>query len=368
MENYQLESFNALVSRVVDEVIPTLDPTVVDEEVTANQEEYSDAEKAKIPENPVSPQSTNHENYDAVDNELANESNPASPVGSPESPTSNNIPDTVSQTQHSIQDETQGFQTTAGSFNMSMNTQQSSIATQAEESFNETFTNIPERPVIHPRKDTDQPKSSVILNDTQNNTQIDASDSFYDDLSGIEDGGTKNSEDEFKEFLDQDDPLEAFCKAKGINYTKCTPREYYKGFREDDQFRTEAEQQKASKDLLEYKDGDPIWKIKEVDGYIYMQLDKPGYACNPQEFIENKIFSENVTDSLVDLGKIKQGEIMTENTEEEREAAQEKIIKRIKQQFDYQKRNMNDRFNNLATLEEFKNQVAQKYEIDFTDD
>ena len=52
MENYQLESFNALVSRVVDEVIPTLDPTVVDEEVTANQEEYSDAEKAKIPENP----------------------------------------------------------------------------------------------------------------------------------------------------------------------------------------------------------------------------------------------------------------------------------------------------------------------------
>ena len=63
-----------------------------------------------------------------------------------------------------------------------------------------------------------------------------------------------------------------------------------KGFREDDQFRTEAEQQKASKDLLEYKDGDPIWKIKEVDGYIYMQLDKPGYACNPQEFIEIKIF------------------------------------------------------------------------------
>ena len=123
---------------------------------------------------------------------------------------------------------------------------------------------------------------------------------------------------------------------------------------------------------------------------------------------------------------------MTENTEEEREAAQvglpintrntqynwplgangpvwlaeptcqyqfvnlskERIIKRIKQQFDYQKRNMNDRFNNLgtflahllaelptnmiflcprelilsATLEEFKNQVAQKYEIDFTDD
>ena len=160
MENYQLESFNALVSRVVDEVIPTLDPTVVDEEVTANQEEYSDAEKAKIPENPglfllyecdkkcwrqkilhlrddilwklkkVSPQSTNHENYDAVDNELGNESNPASPVGYPESPKSNNIPDTVSQTQHSIQDETQGFQTTAGSFNMSMDTQQSSIATQ----------------------------------------------------------------------------------------------------------------------------------------------------------------------------------------------------------------------------------------------
>ena len=65
-----------------------------------------------------------------------------------------------------------------------------------------------------------------------------ANDSFYDDLSGIEDmvgdinGKTNEQKDkyeQFKKFHEADDPLEAFCKAKGINYNKCTPREYYKG-------------------------------------------------------------------------------------------------------------------------------------------
>ena len=44
------------------------------------------------------------------------------------------------------------------------------------------------------------------------------------------------------------------------------------------------------KDLSEYKEDESIWKIKEIEGFIYMQLKKPGYACNPQEFVENKMF------------------------------------------------------------------------------
>ena len=72
-----------------------------------------------------------------------------------------------------------------------------------------------------------------------------------------------------------------------------------KGFREDHQFRTEKEEQNAARDLMEYKKGDPVWRKKVFDekGYpmVFMQLMKPGYACNPQEFIEQKAFvSSNI--------------------------------------------------------------------------
>ena len=46
----------------------------------------------------------------------------------------------------------------------------------------------------------------------------------------------------------------------------------------------------AAKDLSEYEEGESVWKKEEIEGVIYIQLKKPGYACNPQEFVENKIF------------------------------------------------------------------------------
>ena len=75
----------------------------------------------------------------------------------------------------------------------------------------------------------------------------------------------------------------------------------WKGFREDEQFRTEADEKKAAKDLYEYKEGESIWKKKEIEGFVYMQLKKPGYACNPQEFVETRIFvswNQTHSDSL----------------------------------------------------------------------
>ena len=59
---------------------------------------------------------------------------------------------------------------------------------------------------------------------------------------------------------------------------------------------------------------------------------------------------EGVAENLVELRKIKEGVIMSEDTDEEKQRVREKIEKRIRQQFDYQKRNMNDRFNNLGTF------------------
>jgi len=250
---------------------------------------------------------------------------------------------------------------------------------------NETFSNIPERPEIKPRVIPPDDQQKKIANTLQLHSldvsgadrHSEANDSFYDDLSGIEDmvgdinGKTNEQKDkyeQFKKFHEADDPLEAFCKAKGINYNKCTPREYYKGFKADEQFRTEEDERKAAKDLSEYKEDESIWKIKEIEGFIYMQLKKPGYACNPQEFVENKMFMEGVAENLVELRKIKEGRVMNENTDEEKQTARENIEKRIRQQFDYQKRNMNDRFNNLAELENWKNQIAEQYGIDFDDD
>ena len=64
----------------------------------------------------------------------------------------------------------------------------------------------------------------------------------------------------------------------------------WKGFKEDEQFRTEEDETKAAKDLSEYEEGESVWKKEEIEGVIYIQLKKPGYACNPQEFVENKIF------------------------------------------------------------------------------
>lgn len=59
---------------------------------------------------------------------------------------------------------------------------------------------------------------------------------------------------------------------------------------------------------------------------------------------------EGVAENLVELRKIKEGRVMNENTDEEKQTARENIEKRIRQQFDYQKRNMNDRFNNLGNF------------------
>ena len=59
---------------------------------------------------------------------------------------------------------------------------------------------------------------------------------------------------------------------------------------------------------------------------------------------------EGVAENLVELRKIKEGVIMSEDTDEEKQRVREKIEKRIRQQFDYQKRNMNDRFKNLGSI------------------
>lgn len=315
-------------------------------------------------ENPVSPQSTNHENYDAIDNELANNSNPTSPVSQPDRPESPGSPMIASQTQHSTQGQGASFNST---YQSGLKITQSSQL--AGGPANETFSNVPERPEIQPRvmPAEDQPEKQE---NYQLNEDSSTHDSFYDDLEGIEDmveynaiEKPKDKYEKFKKFHKAADPLEAFCKAKGINYTKCTPREYYKGFREDEQFITEADERKAAKDLYEYKEGESIWKKKEIEGFVYMQLKKQGYACNPQEFVETNIFMEGVAKNLVELGKIKEGERI-----EEKQTAREKIEKRIRDQLDFQKRNINDRFTNLADLEGFKNKIAQQYGIVFDDD
>ena len=54
---------------------------------------------------------------------------------------------------------------------------------------------------------------------------------------------------------------------------------------------------------------------------------------------------ECMAENLVELGKIKEGEMT-----EEKKTAREKIEKRIRDQFDYQKRNINDRFTNLGSI------------------
>ena len=103
---------------------------------------------------------------------------------------------------------------------------------------------------------------------------------------------------------------------------------------------------------------------------------------------------EGVAENLVELRKIKEGVIMSEDTDEEKQRVREKIEKRIRQQFDYQKRNMNDRFKNLgsisdmiclligpvsssnqickrifsADLEHWKDQIAKEFGINFDDD
>ena len=60
-------------------------------------------------------------------------------------------------------------------------------------------------------------------------TQDDTSSSFFDPLPGVEDVDSEKPKDDIKKYLDLDDPLEAFCKAKGINYKLSTPREIHNG-------------------------------------------------------------------------------------------------------------------------------------------
>ena len=55
------------------------------------------------------------------------------------------------------------------------------------------------------------------------------SESFYDDLPGIENVDPTKPKDDIEKYLDLDDPIEAFCKAKGINYKLSTPREIHNG-------------------------------------------------------------------------------------------------------------------------------------------
>lgn len=339
--------------------------------------------RIRLLDNPVSPQSTHHENYDAVDNEFENDSNPTSPsdqasdvLDRPSSPDSPENDATLSETQHS----TQVLQDT---FNSTCVTQMSLLGmSQADstlnETANETFTNIPARPVIHPRviPPEDQPKPVGKVNLLQHDDSQSIEDSFYDDFPGIEDMSSqkpsqKKPEDKYAQFAkyhEAEDPIAAFCKAKGINYTNCTPREYYKGFKKDNQFWPKEKERKAAKDLSEYKKGDSIWNKRKINGWIYMQLKSPGYCCNPQEFIEFQQFTDEIGDRLFKLGLMKNEEIIDETIDEEKEAQKEAIVKGIRKQFEFQKRNMNDRWDNLEKLEKWKNQIAERYGIDFDDD
>ena len=67
---------------------------------------------------------------------------------------------------------------------------------------------------------------------------------------------------------------------------------------------------------------------------------------------------EGVAENLVELRKIKEGVIMSEDTDEEKQRVREKIEKRIRQQFDYQKRNMNDRFKNLGSISDMNHMIS----------
>ena len=167
---------------------------------------------------------------------------------------------TASQTQHSTQGRGASFNST---YQTGLGFTQNSQLKGG--TANETFSNIPERPEIRPRvispEDQQQKQGTyqLLSHDTQTSSVVHDSfyddlsgiedmveynvldgkrhksnDSFYDDLAGVEDidGMTNKPKDkyeEFKKFHEAADPLEAFCKAKGINYTNCTPREYYKG-------------------------------------------------------------------------------------------------------------------------------------------
>ena len=167
---------------------------------------------------------------------------------------------TASQTQHSTQDRGASFNST---YQTGLEITQNSQLKGGPA--NETFSNIPERTEIRPRvispEDQQQKQGTqqLLSHDTQTSSVVHDSfyddlsgiedmveynvpdgkrhksnDSFYDDLAGVEDidGMTNKPKDkyeEFKKFHEAADPLEAFCKAKGINYTNCTPREYYKG-------------------------------------------------------------------------------------------------------------------------------------------
>lgn len=333
------------------------------------QEQIPDTKNVNLVENPVSPQSINHENYDAVDNELENNSNPTSPASPDSAPETQDFP-----TQHSIPDLSATFNSTCpdspaltqndGSTQHSTRSLLTQVTSTQNDAANETFSNIPERPVIHPRiiPPEDQPKKLAEVKMLQIDDSLQTDDPFYDDLPGIE-SPLPEPEDkyaQFKKYHEADDPIAAFCKAKGINFTKCTPREYYGGsFKTDKQFRKKNDEIKAAKGLSEYKEGDSIWKKREINGSVYMQLKNSGYACNSQEMNELKLFMEAISENLTELGLMKS---------EGNQAGQEKIEKRIRSQFDFQKRNMNDRFDNLANLEVWKNEIAQKFGIDFDDD
>jgi len=352
-----------------------------------------------LAENPVSPQSTNHENYDAVDNQL--ESGPTSPSSGNAEERDWRDPvlqtprkDRKSQfekTQYSTQYSTQ--QNHVAGLNSS-NTKTSQISDDSQfELIPEDILNSqgkgqqskwvpdyglgPKRPSINPRIITQEDKqkktSQFNLNDDQ------TEDSFDEALPGIE-VPFQNKVDEDKKKLEEEERrkekqiyteeyMEEFFKKMGIKYTKCTPREFYGGFKEDNQFPPTEEGKKeaesAAEDLMSWKKGDPIWRKKEINGFVYLQLMKPGYACNPQEMIENRHFTKVVTNCLEELSQIADGKIMTDKTADEKKVAQEKLKSKIKDLFDYGRRQINPRWDNLKVLEEWKQSIASKWEIDF---
>merc|ERR1719427_761124 len=178
--------------------------------------------------------------------------------------------------------------------------------------------------------------------------------SFFDDLSGVEGPLTSTQLPDDEDDGMSDEALEDFMKRMGINYTKVTAREAYGGFKEDAQFGTKSEADQSYDDISNWKKGDPLWVMKEIDGFKYLKLAKPAYACDTSEMNFNRTFTERVKENLLMLG------------EEDIELAEKENIKsEIKKLFETGERMVNDRFGNKECLAAWKKIIKDKYEIEF---
>ena len=100
---------------------------------------------------------------------MTTQADPESPKGHAED--SSNID---SQTQLSLRDTRMRSNKTCQQESQ-MPTEKASLTTQDEEYFNETFTNIPERPVIYPKKMSELPESPTMKEfpiDSQNDVGL----------------------------------------------------------------------------------------------------------------------------------------------------------------------------------------------------